>query len=68
MLSISPLRAAIFLSAVHMAVWQSDLKGLVAIAITTGDYVVTECHDNYRVSKVGALGKHYLPSANTRNT
>ena len=35
MLSISPLRAAIFLSAVHMAVWQSDLKGLVAIAIKT---------------------------------
>jgi len=37
-------------------------------ARTTGDCVVTECPDNYRVSKVGALGKQYLPSANTRKT
>jgi len=35
---------------------------------TTGDCVVTECPDNYRVSEVGALGKQYLPSVNTRKT
>ena len=35
---------------------------------STGDCVFTECPDNYRVSKVGALGKKYLPSVNTRKT
>jgi hypothetical protein len=45
-----------------------DVENVSTTLVTTGDCVVTECPDNYRVSKVGALGKQYLPSANTRKT
>ena len=48
----------------------SDPSGIANIhsRSTTGDCVVTECPENYRVLKVGTLGKHLLPSANTRKT